>query len=185
MSAQPTNHLRLLGGGLAAFGYNSFFSGIPSRTLRKFYLQRWLGGLGANSGVQLGCKFLNGRRVHLGQRNVINFGCLFDGRKFAIRTGDDVSIGPEAAILTLGHDPQSPDFADRGGEVIIGHHVWIGFRAVILPGVKIGDGAVVGAGAVVTKDVEPFTIVAGNPARKIGDRNRDLRYNLDYAPFLL
>jgi maltose O-acetyltransferase len=185
MSANQTNHLRLLGGGLAAFGYNCFWGRIPSRTLRKLYLQGWLGSFGADSGVQLGCKFLNGRRVHLGQRNVINFGCLFDGRKFSIRTGDDVSIGPEAAILSLGHDPQVADFSDRGGDVIIGHHVWIGYRAVVLPGVTIGDGAVVGAGAVVTKDVEPFTIVAGNPARKIGERNRDLRYSLDYEPFLL
>jgi len=185
MSANQTNHLRLLGGGLAAFGYNGCFSHIPSRTLRKFYLQSWLGGFGAGSAVQLGCRFLNGRKIHFGQRNVINFGCVFDGRKFAIRTGDDVSIGPEAAILNLGHDPRSPEFADRGGDVIIGHHVWIGYRAIILPGVKIGDGAVVGAGAVVTRDVEPFVIVAGNPARKIGERNRDLKYSLDYDPFLL
>lgn len=185
MSANQPNHLRLLGGGLAAFGYNALIGRFPSRTLRKLYLQGWLGGWGAGSGVQAGCRFLNGRKVHLGQRNVINFGCLFDGRKFAIRTGDDVSIGPEAAVLTLGHDPQSPAFADRGGEVIIGSHVWIGFRAIILPGVKIGDGAVVGAGAVVTRDVEPFAIVAGNPARKIGERSRDLKYSLSYDPFLL
>ena len=109
--------------------------------------------------------------MHLGERNVINFGCLFDGRKFHVRTGHDVSIGPEASILTLGHDPQSTEFADRGGDVIIGNRVWIGYRALILPGVTIGEGAVVGAGAVVTKDVEPFTIVGGNPAKKIGDRN--------------
>jgi maltose O-acetyltransferase len=133
----------------------------------------------------MGCRFLNGRKVSLGRRNVINFGCLLDGRKFQIRSGDDVSIGPEAAILTLGHDPQSPDFADRGGDVIIGDRVWIGYRAIVLPGITIGDGAVVGAGAVVTKDVEPFTVIAGNPARKIGERTRDLRYELNYAPWLL
>ena len=178
-------NLRILAGGLIAYGYNHCFGRLPSRTLRSVYLRNWLGGFGKGSGIQLGCQFLNGRKVYLGQRNVINFGCLFDGRKFTIRTGDDVSIGPEAAILTLGHDPQSPEFADRGGEVVIGNRVWIGYRAVILPGVKIGDGAVVGAGAVVTKDVEPFTIVAGNPARKIGERQRELPYQLRYAPFLL
>lgn len=184
MSANSKNYLRLLGGGLVAFGYNYFVGRLPSRTLRKVYLRGWLGNFGANGGVQLGCKFLNGRKVFFGQRNVINFGCLFDGRKFAIRTGDDVSIGPEAAILTLGHDPQSPEFADRGGEVVIGSRVWIGYRAVILPGIKIGDGAIVGAGAVVTKDVEAFTIVAGNPARKIGERSRELNYKLNFQPFL-
>jgi acetyltransferase-like isoleucine patch superfamily enzyme len=55
----------------------------------------------------------------------------------------------------------------------------------VLPGVKIGEGAVVGAGAVVTKDVAPHSIVAGNPARVIGERPRDLAYRLDHRPFLL
>ena len=107
------------------------------------------------------------------------------GGLFEIRTGSDVSIGPEAAILTLGHDPQSPDFADAGGDVVIGDRVWIAYRAIILPGVKIGDGAVIAAGAVVTRDVEPFTIVAGSPAKKIGERTRDLRYQLRFDPPLL
>jgi len=176
---------RSLGGGVLAFLYNHWFGRVPSRSSRKFYLSRWLGGFGAETSVQMNCRFLNGRKVHFGNRNIINFGCLFDGRKFHIRTGDDVSIGPEAAILTLGHDPQSPEFADRGGDVVIGDRAWIGYRAVILPGVKIGEGAVVGAGAIVTKDVEAFAIVAGNPARKIGERTHDLRYELDFAPWLL
>ena len=132
----------------------------------------------------MNCRFLNGRKVHLGKRNVINFGCLLDGRKFAVRTGDDVSVGPEAAILTLGHDPQSPNFADRGGEVVIGSRAWIGYRAILLPGISIGEGAVVGAGAIVTKNVEPFAIVAGNPARKIGERTQDLLYVLNFQPWL-
>jgi maltose O-acetyltransferase len=132
----------------------------------------------------MGCRFLNGRKVHLGDRNVINFGCLLDGRKFQIRTGSDVSIGPEASILTLGHDPQSPEFADRGGDVVIGDRVWIGYRVIILPGITIGEGAVVGAGAVVTRNVEPFWIVAGNPAQKIGVRTQQLDYRLDYDPIL-
>jgi len=63
--------------------------------------------------------------------------------------------------------------------------VWIGYRAIILPGIIIGDGAVVGAGAVVTRDVAPYTIVAGSPAVKIGDRNRDLSYRLDFKPWLV
>jgi maltose O-acetyltransferase len=134
--------------------------------------------------MQTGCRFLNGRKVFLGLRNVINFGCLFDGRLYRIQTGSDVSIGPEATILTLGHDPQDPDFANKGGDVIIGDRVWIAYRVTILPGVRIGEGAVVAAGAVVTSDVEPFTIVAGVPARKVGDRTRNLRYNLEYKPFL-
>ena len=141
-------------------------------------------GLGVKTGVQMGCRFLNGRKVFLGERNVINFGCLFDGRKFQIRTGRNVSIGPEATILTLGHDPRSPSFEDRGGDVVIGDRVWIGYRAIILPGETIGEGAVVGSGAVVTKNVEPYAIVAGNPARKVGERAVEGRETslMEYAP---
>jgi maltose O-acetyltransferase len=98
--------------------------------------------------------------------------------------GSDVSIGPEAAILTLGHDPRSPAFADRGGAVIIGDHVWIGFRAIVLPGITIGEGAVVGAGSVVCRDVPPFAIAAGNPAKVIGERLTHLSYALSYRPFM-
>lgn len=133
----------------------------------------------------MGCKFLNGRKVFFGNNNVINFGCLFDGRHFKIKIGDNVSIGPEASILTLGHDTESTTFADKGGEVVIEDYVWIAYRSIILPGVKIGEGAVVAAGSVVTKDVEPYAIVAGAPARKVGERNRNLDYKLNFNPFLV
>lgn len=178
-------NLKIVAGGALAYGYNHWVGGLPIRRLRTTYLRHWLGSFGAGTSVQMGCRFLHGRKVHLGERNVINFGCLLDGRKFLIRTGRDVSIGPHASILTLGHDPQSPDFADRGGDVVVGDRVWIGYGALILPGITLGEGAVVGAGAVVTKDVEPFAIVAGNPARKIGERTRNLCYQLDYNPLLL
>jgi acetyltransferase-like isoleucine patch superfamily enzyme len=172
-------------GGLAAHIYNGFVGKVPVGGIRHAWLKMYLGGFGPGTSVQSNCRFLNGRKIYFGKRNVINFGCLFDGRKFQIRTGDDVSIGPEAAILTLGHDPQSPDFADRGGDVIIGSRVWIAYRAIILPGITIGEGAVIGAGAVLAKNVEPYAIMAGNPARKIGERNKNLRYELSFAPGLL
>lgn len=133
----------------------------------------------------MACKLLNGRKIKLGNRSVINFGSLLDGRRYRIIVGDDVSIGPEAAILTLGHAPNSRAFSLAGGDVAVGNHAWICYRAIILPGVTIGEGAVVAAGAIVTKDVAPFTIVAGNPARKVGDRPKDLDYKLDYRPFLM
>ena len=200
---------RIFAGAILAYVYNHWIGKMPSRSLRELYLKGWLGKLGAKSGVQMGCRFLNGRKVFIGERNVINFGCLFDGRKFSIRTGSNVSIGPEATILTLGHDPGSATFEDRGGDVVIGDRVWIGYRAIVLPGVTIGEGAVVGAGAVVAKDVEPYAIVVGNPARKIGERaakphgsrttgpqddgrqdegnrnERGFEYELDFRPWLI
>jgi maltose O-acetyltransferase len=176
---------RIIAGAILAYGFNYFVNQLPSRFLRGIYLRAWLGHFGGGTGVQMGCRFLNGRKVFIGERNVINFGCLLDGRKFLIRTGSNVSIGPEAAILTLGHDPRSPFFADRGGDVVIGDRVWIGYRAIVLPGVSLGEGAVVGAGSVVAKDVEPYKIVAGNPAKVIGERPKDLNYECNYRPWLV
>lgn len=177
-------NLQVLAGSLLAYLYNSFVGRLPIHCLREWYLRGYLGAYGSGTSVQMGCSFLNGRKVCFGERNVVNFGCLFDGRRYRIVTGDDVSIGPEASILTLGHDPQSPSFELRGGEVIIGNHVWIGYQALILPGLTIGEGAVIAAGAVVTKNIEPFNIVAGNPARVIGKRNSDLKYTLSFRPLL-
>ncbi len=177
--------MRVLAGSVLAFLYNNIVTLLPSRCVRGLYLRWYLGSLGEKCSIQMRCRFLNARKVHLGKRDVLNFGCLLDGRKFTIRVGNDVSIGPEATILTLGHDPQSATFADRGGDVVIGDRVWIGYRALVMPGVTIGEGAVVAAGAVVTKDVEPFTIVAGVPAKKIGDRSRSIDYQLNYHPWLV
>jgi acetyltransferase-like isoleucine patch superfamily enzyme len=175
-------NLRVLAGSLLAYLYNGIIGRVPSHVLRELYLRGYLGAYGSGTSVQMGCSFLNGRKVCFGERNVVNFGCLFDGRRYKIVTGNDVSIGPEASILTLGHDPQSPSFELRGGDVVIGNHAWIGYRALILPRLTIGEGAVVAAGAVVTKNVEPYSIVAGNPARVIGQRNRDLKYALNFRP---
>ena len=178
-------NVRLVAGLILAYFYNAWIGRLPSRRIRWLYLKVWLGRIGRQTGVQLNCRFLHGRKVFLGTRNVINFGTLLDGRHFRISTGADVSIGPEATILTLGHEPMSPDFAIKGGPVIIGDHVWIGYRAIIMPGVTIGDGVVVAAGAVVTRDVPPNHIVAGAPAKSIGERNIDLNYSLDYRPWLI
>jgi maltose O-acetyltransferase len=176
---------RVLAGQLLQYTYNHLLTNIPSRKIRMAYLKPYLANCGQEVSIQMGCRFLNGRKVFLGDRTIVNFGCLLDGRVYSIRTGQDVSIGPEATILTLGHDPQSPDFADKGGDVVIGDRAWIAYRAIILPGVTIGEGAVVGAGAIVSRDVEPYTIVAGSPARVIGTRSPHLTYQLHYQPWLL
>ena len=174
---------RALAGSVAAYLYNAWIGRAPSRRLRRLFLSRWLARYGKDTGVQMGCRFLNGRKVTLSDRCVVNFGTLIDGRRFPVHVGEDASLGPEAAILTLGHDPNSPDFADKGGPVTIGPRVWIGFRATVMPGVDVGEGAVVAAGAVVTADVPPYTVVAGVPARPVGKRNAALEYRLDYRPW--
>jgi maltose O-acetyltransferase len=116
----------------------------------------------------------------MGRDSVINQKCRLDNRG-GINIGNSVSISAEVCILTADHDLQSSEFSGRTSPVVIGDHVFIGTRAMILPGVTIGRGAAVAAGAVVTRDVEPFAIVAGVPARPIGRRPEDLRYRSSYA----
>jgi maltose O-acetyltransferase len=174
-----------IAGTIVAYLYNNLFTHLPFRRLRRRYLSCWFAEMGTECGIQMGTKISNGRKVHLGNRVVLNWGCVLDGRKYDIHIGDDVSVGPETLILTLGHDPQSAQFSDHGGSVTVGRRAWIGQRSILLPNVEIGEGAVIGAGSVVTKNVEPFSIVAGNPAKKIGTRNQELEYQLNYSPWLM
>ena len=108
-----------------------------------------------------------GKNLKIGKRVFINAGCQFQDQG-GIEIGDDVLIGPQTIIATLNHDP---DPEKRGGmfakSVKIGNMAWLGARVTICPGVTIGDGAIVAAGAVVTKDVPPRTVVAGVPAKII------------------
>ena len=175
---------RMIAGDICSFTYNVFIGGLPSRRLRKWYLYAYLSKFASSANIQRNCRFLNGRKVSVGDNSVINFGTFIDGRQFDVTIKANVSIGPEAAILTLGHDTHSADFLAVGGPVTIENRAWIGFRAIILPGVTIGEGAVVAAGAVVSRDVAPFTVVAGVPAKVVGERSSDLRYELKFAPFL-
>ena len=94
-------------------------------------------------------------------------------------------MGPDATILTLGHDPQSDEFADKGGPVVIEDRCWIAYRSIILPGIRMAEGSVLGAGSVLTKDTEAFGIYAGVPAVKVGERLKDLSYALDFNPWLI
>jgi maltose O-acetyltransferase len=119
------------------------------------------------NGRDAGCE----RGITIGRRTIINQQCCLDGRG-GLTIGDNVDISPGVWILTDGHDMHDPLFPELLAPVRIGNHAWIGSRAMILPGVTVGEGAVVAAGAVVTRDVEPYAVVAGVPARPIGTRSR-------------
>jgi acetyltransferase-like isoleucine patch superfamily enzyme len=161
-----------------AFG-NHVMAKLPSFRLRHAYYRRILRyDLGSDCCIHMGC-FFTGKQVRIGPNTILNRNCYVDGR-VGVQIGANCSISPEVYILSLDHDPQSPDLATCGGVTTIGDHVWIGARAIILGGVKIGEGAVIGAGAVVTKDIAPWRIAVGNPAREIKDRNRDIRYRCRY-----
>ena len=108
-----------------------------------------------------------GKPVSIGKRCFIQQCCTFFGRG-GITIGDDVFIGPKVNLITINHDvnPENRS-ATYGRPIVIEDKVWIGINATVLPGVRIGYGAIIGAGSVVTKDVPPMTIMAGNPARII------------------
>jgi acetyltransferase-like isoleucine patch superfamily enzyme/GT2 family glycosyltransferase len=125
--------------------------------------------------------FITGSNIRIGCRSVLNRRVYLDGRG-KLEIGEDCSIAPEVYILSVTHDPQHPGFKPQLRETVIGDRVWIGARAIVLPGVRIGDGAVIGAGSTVTKNVEAYSIVAGNPARVIKQRNHELNYRLGYFP---
>lgn len=152
---------------------------LPLRWLRD-RLVRSLLGVRLAPGAQLyrWREIRSGRRVSIGEGSVIGLWATLDGR-LGIEIGEQVNFSSEVAIWTQQHDPRSPEFAAVGGPVTIHDRAWLSFRCTILPGVTVGEGAVVAAGALVTRDVEPYTIVGGVPAVKIGDRPRDLTYTFD------
>ena len=126
--------------------------------------------------------FVTGDAISLGDNVVVDRRCHLDGR-MGIDIRNNVSLSPEVYIVSLEHDPDSPAFATRGAPVVIEDHVWIGARAFVAPGVRLGEGAVIGAGAVVTRDVNPYRIAVGVPAREIGDRNRRVNDACRYSPW--
>ena len=108
-----------------------------------------------------------GKPVKIGKGCFIQQCCTFFGRG-GITIGDGVFIGPKCNLITINHDP-NPDnrSATYGRPIVIEDKVWIGINSTVLPGVRIGYGSIVGAQSVVTRDVPPMTVVAGNPARII------------------
>ncbi len=161
---------------------NHVFMTLAPYGARHWFLRRYCGlVLGEGSSICAGC-FITGSNVRIGANSVVNRGTYLDGRA-PLTIGDNVNISHQALLQTLTHDPRRPDFPVIAGAVAIHDHVWIGARAIVCPGVTIGEGAVVGAGAVVTRDVPPWTIVAGNPAREIGERPREIAYRSHYRPW--
>jgi maltose O-acetyltransferase len=132
------------------------------------------------SSVHWRAQFYAPERVVIGANCIIGDTCFLDGRS-GITFGNNVNVGGHVTIFTRQHDVNSPDFAEIGAPVRVGDYAWIASHAIILPGVSIGRGAVVAAGSVVTRDVPEYTVVGGNPASHIRDRNRNLEYSLNYA----
>lgn len=153
----------------------------PFWLVRKFFFK--LSGLkvGRSSKLHCGCWFYKPSGIEIGKGTVIGHRTFLDGRA-NLKIGNQVDIASEVMIYNSEHDVQSEDMKAIKQPVEIGDYVFVGPRAIILPGVKIGKGAVVAAGAVVTKDVPEKIIVGGVPAKEIGKREvKKLNYRLGRA----
>lgn len=126
---------------------------------------------GKNVNIERGANFSSD--ISLGDNSGIGINSELSG---GITIGNDVMMGPYCMMYTSNHGMKRTDIpmwqqeSEARRPIVIGNDVWIGSRVIILPGVHVGDGSVIGAGSVVTKDVEPYSIVAGNPARLIRKR---------------
>ena len=154
---------------------------VPCHFFRLFVYSLAGVKIGKGSRVHIGARFFCPSKISIGEGTIIGDNVFLDGRD-KLTVGDHVAIASSVAIYNSEHDINSEDFHAVNEPVEIGEFVFIGARAIILPGVKIGRGAVVAAGAVVTKDVSEYKIVAGVPAVEIGERKiKDLHYKLGRA----
>lgn len=154
---------------------------VPSHYCRRFFYGLAGMKIGKGSAIHTGLRFFQPAGIEIGEDTIVGFGCFLDGRAKLI-IGSHVDIASEVMIYNSEHDINSEGFEAKEEPVQIEDYVFIGPRAIILPGVKIGCGAVAAAGAVVTGDVEPFSIVGGVPAKKIGERKlKNPNYRLGRA----
>ncbi|PKM68829.1 MAG: acetyltransferase [Firmicutes bacterium HGW-Firmicutes-2] len=149
------------------------FLTFGAKKFRAFLIKRIFDVVGQDVNIEKNVFFGKGAGISIGDRSGIGLNARIQG---PLTIGKYVMMGPDVIIYTRNHDIQntSVPMMDCGETppraVIIGDDVWIGARAIILPGVRIGQGAVIGAGAVVTKDVGDYDIVGGVPAKNIGNR---------------
>lgn len=169
---------------------NHVVNRIPSFGIRHAWYSKILGiRLAPGAAIHMGCFIwfygpghLRRTGSSIGPRARINRNCCLDMRA-PVHIGADVSISPEVAILTTQHDIDVPGFPLESRGVTVEDHAFVGMRATLLPGTRLGRGAVVAAGAVATGDVPKLTVVGGVPARPIGVRDEGgLQYHLDEPP---
>jgi maltose O-acetyltransferase len=154
---------------------------IPSHCFRRFCYRLSGIKIGKSSTIHMWANFFNPKGIEIGEDTIIGDHCFLDGRA-PIKIGNHVDIASQVLIYNSKHDINDPEFKAVEAPVEIEDYVFIGPRAIIMPGKKIGRGAVVAAGAIVTHDVPPGKIVAGVPARIIGERKlKDFKYRLGRA----
>jgi maltose O-acetyltransferase len=154
---------------------------IPFHIVRKNIYRLFGVKIGRGSTIHMWANFFMPKNIKIGNDSIIGNNAFLDGRAPLV-IGNHTDIASEVMIYNSEHNINSIDFSAREEKVEIGDYCFIGPRVIILPGVKIGKGCVIGAGAVVTKDVADFSVVGGVPAEVIGERkNKNPEYRLGRA----
>lgn len=160
--------------------YSIFSKNLPvsrkfkfAKIFRVFFAKHILKKIGMNVNIEKGAYF--GPNVSIGDNSGIGVNCELYG---SISIGENVLMGPEVVFYTSNHEfrDMTKLIIEQGSTkekpIIVENDCWIGRRCIILPGVKIAKGTVIGAGSIVTKSFPEYSIIAGNPAKKIGEREK-------------
>lgn len=161
---------------LVLFG-NAIWNKLPSRHLRKWFYQMLGAKIGKDCFPSRRVEILLPMGLELGERVAVGWFAELDARA-GIKIGNDTNVSSHVKLITGSHDVDDKEYMADFKPIEIGHHCWIGTGAIVLQGVKIGDGAVVAAGAVVTKDIPANEVWGGVPAKYIKKRNINLDYKL-------
>lgn len=149
---------------------------IPSHSIRKFFYILSGVNLPWNSTIHMGANFFKPSGISIGHDSIIGSNCFLDGRA-KLSIGNHTSLASEVMIYNDEHNIHSEKYENSFGQVSIGDYVFVGPRAIILPNVTVGNGAVIAAGAIVTKNIPPLEVWGGIPAKKITDRKtKQLNY---------
>ena len=173
-------------------GYNKLFGSllrinlavtakIPSHHVRIFlYKNIFAMTIGKKAVIYYGAEIRSPWMITIGEGTIIGDKAILDGR-FGISIGKNCNFSTGVWLWTLQHDVNDPWFTTdgQGAPIIIGDRAWLSCRTIVLPGVEIGEGSVIAAGAIVTKSTDPFSINGGVPSKKIGERNNNLKYEFD------
>lgn len=154
---------------------------VPIHFFRKFFYILFGVNMPLDSNIYMGANFFNPSGITIGHDSLIGTNCFLDGRA-PLLIGNHTSLASEVMIYNDEHNIHDPNYGNSFGQVTIGNYVFIGPRVIILPNIKIGDGAVIAAGAIVTKNVPEFEVWGGVPAKKISNRQiNDPNYKLGRA----
>jgi acetyltransferase-like isoleucine patch superfamily enzyme len=151
---------------------------VPSLHLRRFVYKALGAEIGKNVVFHFKTEIRGIHKLKIGKGTIVGDNALLAAQR-GLSIGENVNISSNVSIYSGAHDHRDPNFRSTPQTtrpITIGNRVWIGSNVIILTGVNIGEGAVCCAGCVVTKDVEPYSVVAGIPAKKVNERPRDLRY---------